>query len=158
LIYLTKKQLREIVEQCRGEYPKEACGILAGRRIQGIKDDELCGRYEPASAGEQDGKVSKIYKMANISENPEVCYFMDPKEQLRVFKEMRRLGVEMLGIYHSHTASPAYPSARDCEMAFYPEAAYVIVSLQTFNDPTVRAFRIVEGEIKEIKIEVAEDE
>ncbi len=132
ILCLTKEILQEIINYCQEEYPQEACGILAGR----------------------EGRVSKVYKMTNISENPETCYFMKPKDQLKVFKELRNLEIEMIGIYHSHTGTPAYPSPRDSEMAFYPESSYVIVSLQDFNNPYVRAFKIIEGNIEEDKIVV----
>lgn len=131
MIYLEKEHYKEIIKHCQKEYPGEACGILAGK----------------------EEKITRIYKMVNTSEKPKICYFMEPGEQLKVFKEMRRLGIKLLAIYHSHSSSPAYPSQRDCEMAFYPEAAYVIVSLQNFNNPEVRAFKIVEGKIEEEKIE-----
>jgi len=116
-----------MVEHCRVEHPHEACGLLAGK-------DKL---------------ITKVYTMTNTSENPETCYFMDPQEQLKAFKEMRNSGLEMLGIYHSHGASSAYPSPRDVEMAFYPEALYVIVSLTDPHNPEVGSFRIVAGKIEE---------
>lgn len=130
MIYLTKEDIQKIIEHCQKEYPKEACGILAGMA----------------------GRVSKVYKMKNTSDNPQICYFMEPGEQLRVFKEMRNSGIEMSGIYHSHSKSPAYPSPRDCEMAYYPEAVYLIISLKDFNNPEVRVFKIIEGKIEEEKV------
>jgi len=116
----------EMLEHCKSEHPHEACGILAGK-------DKL---------------ITKVYTMTNTSENPETCYLMDPQEQLKVFKEMRNSGLEMLGIYHSHGASSAYPSPRDVEMAFYPEAICVIVSLTDPQKPEVGSFKIVEGKIE----------
>ncbi|MCM8768049.1 MAG: Mov34/MPN/PAD-1 family protein [Candidatus Omnitrophica bacterium] len=130
MIYLTKEQFRDITQHAKDSYPKEACGILAGIN----------------------GKVEKVYKMTNISDNPESCYFMKPEEQLKVFKEMRKIQIEMIGIYHSHSNTPAYPSQRDCELAFYPEVDYVIISLKDFDCPEIRSFKIIEGKIKEEKI------
>lgn len=127
---LSQKQREEIIQHARDSAPYEACGILAGRN----------------------NKVEKIYKMANTADNPQMCYFMDPKEQFKVMKEIRNSGIEMLAIYHSHTGSEAYPSARDIELAFYPEAVYVIVSLQDINSPKLRAFKIREGKIQEEEI------
>lgn len=143
MIYLTKEQFKDIIEHAKKEYPKEACGILAGKIVHAPQNTDH---------GPQVKIVERVYKMQNVSEKPEVCYFMDPKEQLKVFKEIRQLGIEMLGIYHSHTNAPASPSARDCEMAFYPEADYVIISLKDFNNPEVGAFKITEGSIKEEQI------
>lgn len=134
MLYLTKTQFNDIINHAKKEYPKECCGIVTGNVSQRSK------------------VVTKVYRMTNVSENPETCYFMKPEEQLKVFKEMRQLGVEMLGIYHSHAYSPAYPSQRDCELAFYPEADYIIISLKNFNNPEVRAYKILEGNIVEEKI------
>ena len=158
MIYLKTRQLQKIIQHCQDEYPKEACGILAGEPGQQISRTGSDDGCELVGTQEQDGKVSKGYKMVNTSETPDVCYFIDPTEQFRVFKEMRRSATEMIGIYHSHSTSPAYPSQRDCEMAFYPEAAYVIISLQDFDNPVVRAFKIMEGQIEEVEIRVIGDE
>lgn len=132
---IKKAHLSEMVEHCRKEYPNEACGILAGK----------------------DTLVTKVYKMTNTSEAPATCYFMDLKEQFKVFKEMRNLGIEMLAIYHSHIGTPAYPSQRDCEMAFYPKASYVIVSLADSEKVEVSSFKIVAGKIEEEEL-LIEDE
>lgn len=121
------QHIEQIIGHCRSSYPKEACGILAGKR----------------------GVVEKVYFMANVSDDPMHCYFMDPKEQLNVFKEMRNEGLELLGIYHSHAYTDTYPSKRDIELAYYPEASYVIVSFKDIDNPVVRSFKIVEGRIEE---------
>lgn len=134
MIEISEKQKQEIFEHAKTAGKHEACGILAGKA----------------------GKVEKVYKMANTSDSPETCYFMDPKEQLKVMKEIRNKDLEMIGIYHSHVGSGAYPSARDVELAFYPEAIYVIISLQNINNPILRAFRIKEETIKEEEIKVKE--
>lgn len=141
MLYLTKTQFNDIINHAKKEYPKECCGIVAGNVIQ-----------QSEVNSQQSKVVTKVYRMTNVSENPETCYFMKPEEQLKVFKEMRQLGIEMLGIYHSHAYSPAYPSQRDCELAFYPEADYIIISLRDFSNPEVRAYKILEGKIVEEKI------
>ncbi|MBI5700167.1 M67 family metallopeptidase [Candidatus Saganbacteria bacterium] len=115
----------EIIQHAREAQPREACGILAGKN----------------------GAVEKLYRMKNVSDRPEDCYFMDSLEQLKVVKEIRKLGQKMLGIYHSHPRSAAYPSARDVELAYYEDAAYLIVSQNE-----IRAFRIVEGKISEEEV------
>ncbi|MBA2124030.1 hypothetical protein B9J78_03740 [bacterium Unc6] len=131
---IKKNKLEQIVKHSRREYPRESCGILAGK----------------------EEKIEKIYQMENISDNPATCYFMDPKEQLKVFKEMRNLGLEMVGIYHSHLDTEAYPSAHDVELAYYPDASYVIASIKDKENPSIRSFRIVNGEITEEEIELAD--
>lgn len=121
-----------MVAHCRREAPKEACGLLAG-----------------GSA------VTAIYPMTNTDASP-ISYAMDPREQLRAQKAMRAEGTELLAIYHSHTASSAYPSPTDVQLATYPDAHYVVVSLAVPMRPAARAFRIVEGRIVEDDLQVIE--
>lgn len=133
MLYLSKEQARELIEHSKRECPNEACGILAGK----------------------DGKVVKVYQMANTDKSS-TTFFMDPKEQLTTMKEIRNLGLEMIGIYHSHTQIQAYPSAHDVELAFYPEASYVIVSIENKDAPSIRSFRIVEGKIEEEELKTVD--
>jgi len=135
MLILKREQLKEMIQHVKEELPNEGCGILAGK----------------------DGKVLKVYKMQNTDGSPKT-FFMEPKEQFEAMKDMRCLGIEMVGIYHSHVASPAYPSQRDVKLAFYPDAYYVIISLKDKENPQVRAFKITEGDISEARIETGGDE
>ena len=131
MLTLRKEIFEQIVKQCLKEYPDEACGILAGSA----------------------GKVKKVYEMFNVDKSPS-SYFMESREQLKVMKEIRSQGLEMAGIYHSHVASQAYPSSRDIELAFYPDASYVIISLQDKVHPGIRSFKIKEGRIEEEEVAI----
>jgi proteasome lid subunit RPN8/RPN11 len=131
MLYLTKKQTEQLVAHTREEFPNEACGILAG----------------------VNGKVEKIYQMTNVDKSSQT-FFMDPQEQLKVMKQIRNLNLEMVGIYHSHPATEAFPSAHDIELAYYPEASYVIVSIKNKDSPSIRSFKIVAGKIEEEEIKL----
>lgn len=131
MLLLKKELYEQILKHCKKEFPNEACGILAGKNE----------------------KAEKAYEMTNSDKSP-ATYFMDAKEQLKVMKELRNSGLEMTGIYHSHVASPAYPSAHDVELAFYPEASYVIISLKDKDNPGIRSFKIIEGKIEEEEIKI----
>ena len=126
MLELKKSQAEALIEQARGEAPNECCGLLAGR----------------------DGRVERVYPGTNIDHSP-YTYLMDPKEQLAAFKEMEDAGLDLVGIYHSHTHTPAYPSRTDVAKAFYPDTLYVIVSLARPNEPDIRAFRVADGHISE---------
>jgi len=126
MFILKKEFFQQIVKHCIKELPHEACGILAGS----------CGIVE------------RVYEMVNI-DNSSASFFMEAKEQFKVMKEIRNLGLEMIGIYHSHVESPAYPSAHDVELAFYPEVSYVIISLKDKDNPSVRSFKIKDNKISE---------
>jgi proteasome lid subunit RPN8/RPN11 len=120
----------EMVEHARSEYPNEACGILGGKG----------------------GKILRLYRMTNTEKSP-ATYFMDSREQFSVMRDLRERELDMLGIYHSHVATPARPSARDIEMAFYPDVLYLIISLEKASSPDVRGF-FISGEIREETIEI----
>lgn len=117
----------EVIEHCQQTYPKEACGLLA------------------ADAA---GRVGQAYPMTNVEDSP-IGYSMDPKEQLQVERRMRQAGQQLAGIYHSHTASEAYPSPVDVRLAISPELSYMLVSLKDRVQPQMRSFHIVEGAIVE---------
>ena len=126
---LTERQAEGMIQHALEEYPNEACGLLAG----------------------VDGKVKRVYRMTNIEHSP-VTYRLDPEEQYRAFVEIDEKGWELLGVYHSHIASPAYPSARDLELAFYPNSLYLIISLMDKTRPVLRAFRITGKMIEEEEV------
>jgi len=132
MLHLTAEQREAIVAHAQAEAPREACGLLAG-------------------AG---GQVQRLYRLANSEQSP-LSYRPDPREQLRAFEDMEAQGWELLAIYHSHPASPAYPSPRDVGLAYYPDAVYVIVSLLDPARPVLRGFRVVEGRVSEEEMAIA---
>jgi proteasome lid subunit RPN8/RPN11 len=122
--------LDEMISHCKGAYPLEACGILAGK----------------------DGVVQKVYKMTNI-EHSSIRYQMESREQFRVMKEMRDQALDMVALYHSHPHSEAYPSPRDLRLAFYEEPFYVIVSL-IHEKPLIKVFAIKDGAVTEVALHI----
>ena len=108
----------EIVAHARLGLPNEACGILAG----------------------VDGRVERFFP-AQPDEPSPYYYRIESRDQIRIMNEIDAAGLDLLGIYHSHTSSPAYPSRTDAEQAFWPDAVYVIVSLAG-PDPDVRGYRM----------------
>ena len=126
MLRLSRTHYADLLDHCQREYPKEACGILGGK----------------------DGRVTQVYRMTNVDGSP-ISYQMYPKEQLQVMKQMRQAGQQMLAIYHSHTASPAYPSPVDVKLAAYPDVAYLLMSLQDRAHPQIHSYRILEGQISQ---------
>ncbi|MBI4733495.1 MAG: M67 family metallopeptidase [Rubrobacteridae bacterium] len=125
---VTKSLYDEMLDYSQFRAPEEACGILAGK----------------------DYLVERVIPITNKSEKRDRHYWMDESEMFSAFKSMRNDALDLIGIFHSHPATEAYPSATDCKLAFYPEAAYVIVSLK--EEPVVKAFRILGGEIENIDL------
>jgi len=130
MIRIPKSIYENIVEHARREAPLECCGILGGK----------------------DGTVRKAFELRNEEQSP-VRYSMSPQDQLKVFDEMEREGLEMVAIYHSHTHTLSYPSETDVRLAFYPEVVSVIISLME-ETPVVKAFRIREEAILPEEVEV----
>jgi proteasome lid subunit RPN8/RPN11 len=131
MIELPEALYQDIVAQAREEYPNEACGLIAS----------------------EGGVPVRLFRMRNADESP-VTYRLDPKEQLEVFNEMDDRGWDLFAIYHSHTGSEAYPSPTDVRLALYPEASYLLLSLSD-EEPVLRGFRILDGEITEHEVRVA---
>ena len=115
-----------LVEHAREDFPFEVCGLLAG----------------------SGGTVAKQYRIPNAARSM-TYYSMDPKSMLHAMNEMDDRDWDLLAIYHSHTHTEAFPSQTDVELAFYPDATYVIVSLQDADAPVIRGFGIVDGTITE---------
>ena len=131
MLELEKRYVDEMVAHALEDDPNECCGILAGHL----------------------GKVVRLYRMTNVAQSP-YRYELDGKEMLPILREIDDNGWELLAIYHSHTHSPAYPSATDVRLATWPEALYILVSLVNHDDPAVLAFRIVDGEITEEELQI----
>jgi [CysO sulfur-carrier protein]-S-L-cysteine hydrolase len=119
----------EIIAHARDGLPNEACGILAGR----------------------DGRVEQFFP-AESDEPSQYYYRIEARDQIRIMNAIEDEGLELVGIYHSHVSSPAYPSRTDAEQAFWPEAVYVIVSLAG-GAADVRGFRIRDMDVTEEPLE-----
>jgi len=128
-VYVKEQHLAEMIDHAREEAPVEACGILAGK----------------------EGRVVEVHRARNADCSP-TSYRLDPEEQYRIFVDIEDKGLDIVGIYHSHPASPAVPSSVDLEQAYYPEAIYLVISLVDPVKPEVRAFTIANGEISEKEI------
>jgi proteasome lid subunit RPN8/RPN11 len=121
-----------IVAHARRDHPDEACGIVAGP----------IGSDRPV----------RLVPMTNAERSP-TFYRFDSLEQLRVWREMDDRDEEPVVIYHSHTATEAYPSRTDLELAAEPDAHYLLVSTRD-DDVEVRSFRIVDGVVTEEEVAV----
>ncbi|MFQ5596829.1 MAG: M67 family metallopeptidase [Nitrospiria bacterium] len=139
MIHIPKEMIDTMILHANSEKPNECCGLLAG------KDRSVTEIHPISNLPAEDPSILDL----NVPSDRRFRYVMDPKEQIACFKKMRENGTELLSIYHSHPASPAYPSATDVRLAFYPDVHYVIISLEKHDRPVVRAFRIVEEAITE---------
>jgi len=104
----------------------------------------------------QAGDVVAVYPMTNV-EDSAVGYAMDPKEQLALERTMRDRGQRLVGIYHSHTATEAYPSSVDVNLAISSEVSYVLVSLKDRQQPVLKSYRIDGARITAEDVIIIED-
>jgi proteasome lid subunit RPN8/RPN11 len=135
-VLVIRRDLAEaMVVHARRDHPDEACGVIAG----------------------PDGsdRPERFVPMANAERSP-TFYRFDSAEQLAVWREMDRNDEVPVVIYHSHTATEAYPSRTDVSYASEPDAHYVLVSTRDPQTHDLRSYRIVEGVVTEEPVEVVE--
>jgi proteasome lid subunit RPN8/RPN11 len=126
-----------IVEHARRDHPDEACGVVAG----GVGSD----------------RPERFVPMLNAAMST-TFYEFDSSDLLRLYREMDENDEEPVVIYHSHTATEAYPSRTDVSLAQEPGAHYVLVSTRPDQpgDVEFRSFRIVDGQVTEEEVRVVE--
>src|SRR5215467_13485995 len=124
-----------IMAHARRDHPEEACGVVAG----------------PAGSD----RPERLIPMDN-AERSMTFYRFDAMEQLRVWREMDDRDEEPVVIYHSHTATEAYPSRTDVSFAGEPNAHYMLVSTRDPETEEIRSFRIVDGEVTEEEINIVD--
>lgn len=121
---------QQMIEHARREAPNECCGMIASR----------------------DGRAIKLHPATNAAASP-LRYEIDGAEQYRIQMEIEGSELELGAIYHSHTRTEPYPSQTDINLAFYPDALYVIVGLAG-DKPEVRAFTIRDGRVSDAALVV----
>ena len=130
----------DLLAHAREDAPNECCGLVGGRN----------------------GEATTYYRARNAFESP-LRYEIHSEDVLRLTNEIEENGEQMIGIYHSHTGTPAYPSETDINLAFWdragrmlqwPDAVYLISSLAEGEEP-LRGFRISpDAEVTEVELEV----
>jgi len=145
MLKMTRAQLEEMVQHVRNEAPNEGCGMLGGK----------------------DGRVLKVFPARNALASP-IRYSIEPHDLLQIVRTVDEQGWDIVGIFHSHVASRAYPSLTDvaeAEIDFgngqkvsrYPGAVHVIISLADPARPDVRGYEIHDGHITEVPLVIETD-
>jgi [CysO sulfur-carrier protein]-S-L-cysteine hydrolase len=121
----------ELISHAVQDAPNECCGMIASR----------------------DGEAARVYRAENAAASP-LRYEIDGAEQYRIQMDIEDAGLDLGAIYHSHTRSDPYPSQTDINLAFYPDALYVIVGLAG-PEPDVRAYTIRDGQVESAELVVS---
>jgi [CysO sulfur-carrier protein]-S-L-cysteine hydrolase len=130
---ISQKLIDEMVAHAREDLPNECCGMIGGR----------------------DGEATSVVRVENAAASP-LRYEMDPQGQFDALKTIEGAGEELIGIYHSHTRSAAYPSQTDVNQAVaWPEQVYVIVSLENEEAPDVKAYDLADLGVADVELDVA---
>ena len=124
-----------IIAHARRDHPDEACGVVTGP--------------------EGSDRAVRFVPMLNAARSP-TFYEFDSADLLALYKQMAADDEEPIVIYHSHTATEAYPSRTDISYASEPNAHYVLVSTREPDSAEFRSFRIVDGVVTEEPVAVIE--
>jgi proteasome lid subunit RPN8/RPN11 len=133
MLAIPRGLLDQVIAHARADHPDEACGVIAG----------------PAGSD----RPERFIAMANAERSP-TFYRFDSMEQLAVWREMDDRDEEPVVIYHSHTATEAYPSRTDISYASEPGAHYLLVSTREPDETQVRSYRIIDGNVSEEEVAV----
>jgi proteasome lid subunit RPN8/RPN11 len=127
---IARELYEQMVDYARADVPNECCGVIASR----------------------DDNAVRVYPAENAAASP-LRYEIDGAEQYRIQMAIDDEGLELGAIYHSHTRTAPYPSQTDINLAFYPDALYVIVGLAG-DQPDVRAYQIRGGQVSDAELQV----
>ena len=137
-IQLRREHLEAMIDHAREAAPAECCGLIGGT---------------------SDIKAATLYRLRNVTAEPEVRYEAAPEDLFAAQRTMRERGEELLAIYHSHPRSAdPHPSETDVQLAYYPSATYLIIGLAG-TGPIVKAFNISEREHRwhQVEYEIADE-
>ncbi|CAA9394672.1 MAG: CysO-cysteine peptidase [uncultured Propionibacteriaceae bacterium] len=139
VLKIARDHVDAMIAHAREDHPDEACGVITGP----------AGSDDPV----------RLVRMINADRSPTFFRF-DPTEQLRLYREMDDADEEIIVVYHSHTATQAYPSRTDIAYAAEPQAHYVLVSTAECGPDDgpveVRSYRILDGVVTEEPLEIRE--
>ncbi|HUB71047.1 MAG TPA: M67 family metallopeptidase [Acidimicrobiales bacterium] len=135
VLVLPRECWDRIVAHCLGELPLEACGLVAGTTRPGW--------YPEAALA----VVSQVYPASNSARSARL-YTVEPADLLRADRSAEAAGLSLIGVWHSHTHTPAYPSPTDIAQAPDPDWHYLLVSLAD-SEPVLRSYRVVDGVVSE---------
>ncbi|MGH9022747.1 MAG: M67 family metallopeptidase [Acidimicrobiia bacterium] len=136
VVRLRREDFLAMVAHCQDTFPEEGCGLLAGRLL--------------ADSSGPDGSIGAIYPCRNEDASART-YTVDSRDLIRALRHAESQGLELIGVFHSHTHTAAYPSPTDVRQAPDPNWLYLIVSLE-HAEAVLRAYSIRDGNIREVPV------
>jgi proteasome lid subunit RPN8/RPN11 len=148
-----------MVAHCLACLPMEGCGLIAGHEQAGNEQagNEQAGTpggtHNAAAGSESIAQALEVYAATNAAASARL-YTVEPRDLLRADRAAEAAGMQLIGVWHSHTHTPAYPSPTDVRQAPDPGWHYVLVSLSD-DEPVVRSYRIRDGLVQEEEVRLA---
>jgi proteasome lid subunit RPN8/RPN11 len=130
-LWLSEEHARRVVDHARAEWPREACGIIAGI----------------------DGRAARVIPLPNSAVDPENTYHLDDGAFTSAFFAIRRAGQSIVAFYHSHPHGDPLPSRTDRQLASYPDIPYLIVGLGS-GHPTMQAWQLTRTQANPVSLSV----
>ncbi|MDH6194418.1 proteasome lid subunit RPN8/RPN11 [Mycobacterium frederiksbergense] len=135
MLVIRRDLVEAMVAHARADHPDEACGVIAGP--------------------EGSDRPDRFIAMINAERSP-TFYRFDSMEQFKVWRSMDEADEAPIVIYHSHTATEAYPSRTDISLAQEPDAHYVLISTRDRQEHELRSYRIIDGVVTEEPVDIVE--
>jgi proteasome lid subunit RPN8/RPN11 len=129
-LVLPRKLVNQVLTHAQQHEHSESCGLISATN----------------------GSPAHYYAVKNIAADPSTRFEMEPKQQIAAMKHMREYDEDLFAIVHSHPESPPIPSATDMQEAGYPEAYYIIVSLNTRGVLEMRGFKKTDGDMQPVEL------
>jgi [CysO sulfur-carrier protein]-S-L-cysteine hydrolase len=136
VLVIRRDLVESMVAHARADHPDEACGVIAGP--------------------EGSDRPDRFIAMLNAERSP-TFYRFDSMEQFKVWRALDEAGEAPIVIYHSHTATEAYPSRTDIALAQEPDAHYVLISTRDPHEHELRSYRIIDGAVTEEPVSVVDE-
>ncbi len=131
--YLPRDLAVQLLTEAQKTPEREVCGLIAAR----------------------EGTPQRLIPIENIATDPASLFEMEPQQQIQAIKEIRESNETLWAIYHSHPHAPAAPSAKDLADAAYPEALYLVISLNTEGVMEMGGYRLQDNDFKAVALETA---
>ena len=166
MLHLPPGIIQDMIAHAQELAPHECCGILSGKDLTVSEHYRITNILADLSEGDlsrfEGAKLSDL-KQLSPEERADIAFQMDAREMAMAQRDIRSKEQDLIGFYHSHTASPARPSQTDITIAMefesyrqklnLPEPLHLIISLEKAESPDIRAYRIQNSQATEVSIQ-----
>ena len=166
MLHIPSGIIQDMIAHARELAPHECCGMLSGNTqtvTEGYRITNILANMSEQELSRFEGAKLSDLKQLSPEERADIAFQMDAREMAMAQRDIRSKKLDLLGFYHSHTASPARPSQTDITIAMefesyrmklnLPEPLHLIISLEDAESPDIRAYRIQDSQATEVPIQ-----